>query len=303
VLVTPSTATLEVGKTVAFTAQAFDAEGEPVAATFTWRSSENSTATVDASGSATGVATGAAEITAEVAEIRSTPASLTVTAAMSVAGPSSFAKIDAAFRSGALDEASALLYRMFATFRDPRLPAEYQGDDSTELETDAFDLVYSRWSALSDAAKEALEPFLVPPIYVGSSASPPMTAAHGKFRPQGLTLPICQRQTIDPKWAAKPDGSGGRVKVWYHAHITDHDKMAEMLVNELETKIWPTLIDALGMKAPLSDGAMGGCNGGDGRLDFYLVDMATSGQTATALGETLPVQPSTERSKTRCSSV
>ena len=65
VTVSPSTATVAVGGTRAFTAVAKDAAGNAVTATFSWTSSNTAVATVDAStGAAKGVTPGSASITA-----------------------------------------------------------------------------------------------------------------------------------------------------------------------------------------------------------------------------------------------
>jgi Bacterial Ig-like domain (group 2) len=65
VSVSPSTATVPVGGTRAFTAVAKDAAGNTVTASFSWTSSKTAVATVDAStGAAKGVTPGSASITA-----------------------------------------------------------------------------------------------------------------------------------------------------------------------------------------------------------------------------------------------
>ncbi len=78
VTVSPSSATVIVGLTTPFTASAVDAGSNPVSTTFTWASSDNSIATVDASGVATGVAPGTVTITATSANNIAGTASLTV---------------------------------------------------------------------------------------------------------------------------------------------------------------------------------------------------------------------------------
>ena len=74
VVVTPSTATLvTLGATVQLQATARDASGNPIAdKTFTWSSSDESLATVDASGLVTAIASGTATITATTDAINGT---------------------------------------------------------------------------------------------------------------------------------------------------------------------------------------------------------------------------------------
>jgi alpha-tubulin suppressor-like RCC1 family protein/uncharacterized protein YjdB len=78
ITVTPDTATLtSAGATATFTAEASNAAGVPVGATFTWTSSNTAVATVDENGVATAVANGSATITARSDTITGT-ATLTV---------------------------------------------------------------------------------------------------------------------------------------------------------------------------------------------------------------------------------
>jgi uncharacterized protein YjdB len=79
VTVTPSTASVTVGQTVPLTATPRDASGNPLTGrVIGWSSSDNSIATVSASGVVTGVATGVATITA-TSEGQSGTAAVTVT--------------------------------------------------------------------------------------------------------------------------------------------------------------------------------------------------------------------------------
>lgn len=78
--ISPDTATIRVGAAVTFTAQAFDAAGNPVVAPFTisWTSSESSIASITSAGVATGKKAGTVTITATGGG-RSDTATLTVT--------------------------------------------------------------------------------------------------------------------------------------------------------------------------------------------------------------------------------
>ena len=79
VTVSPSTGSVAVGATLNLSAQAFDANGRVVAGVqFSWSSSDQSVATVDASGLVTGVAAGSATITASTGGV-SGSAAVTVT--------------------------------------------------------------------------------------------------------------------------------------------------------------------------------------------------------------------------------
>lgn len=79
VTVSPATASIVSGTTQQFSATARDANGNIVATTFTWSSSNSSIATVDAGGLAAGVAAGSAQIRASAPNGVMGEAALTVT--------------------------------------------------------------------------------------------------------------------------------------------------------------------------------------------------------------------------------
>ncbi|MBI4543666.1 MAG: lamin tail domain-containing protein [Gemmatimonadetes bacterium] len=79
VTVTPASASIAVGGTQQFTASATDANGNPVATTFSWTSSNTVVATVDASGLADGQSAGTAQIRATAPNGVFGEAALTVT--------------------------------------------------------------------------------------------------------------------------------------------------------------------------------------------------------------------------------
>lgn len=214
----------------------------------------------------------------------------------------SFDLIDAAVANGTISPETALTYKVFAAFGDARLPAQFQGDEGDLIDAKVITELYERWPSLSPAAQETLEPFTVPPAYQGSwtslptaarsvprtapKAIPRTQAAVGRVQPQSLSVPICQQPQIDPNWAAKPATQDGRFKVWYDTRVAGMATKASTALAELETKIWPAVVGTAGMNAPLSDGSLDGCNGGDGRLDVYLIDgLRVSGAN---LGETRP---------------
>lgn len=66
--VTPTTATINRGRTQQFSAAAFDQNNQPVAALFTWTSGNTSVATIDQAGLASGVGIGASTITASASD-------------------------------------------------------------------------------------------------------------------------------------------------------------------------------------------------------------------------------------------
>ena len=78
-----------------------------------------------------------------------------------------YEKIDAAVASGAITAEQGLIYKVFSSFSDPRLPGQYVGAPDPLAEA-PLDDVTARWNQLSDAAKATLGPFLIPPMHNGS---------------------------------------------------------------------------------------------------------------------------------------
>lgn len=192
---------------------------------------------------------------------------------------SSFDRIDEALTNGLIDLETSIEMKAFAEFNDPRLTAECRGDDTAVFESDSLDLISENWDVLSPNARAILGPFTWPPAYVGSWASPAPRAKR--------TLEFCDFPDIDPNWAFIPI-AGGSFKVWFDPRKPNGGSQAMLVLSALENDIAPK--DAgIGMKAPLDDAANTGCNGGDGRLDVFLVSMATYGKTASDFGETKPV--------------
>ena len=65
-----------------------------------------------------------------------------------------------AVESAAITEETALLYRVFVLFKDPRLPSAYKGNDAGVDAAGAFDLALEQWPSLSESARATLTPFL-----------------------------------------------------------------------------------------------------------------------------------------------
>src|SRR5450631_1456584 len=190
----------------------------------------------------------------------------------------SFARIDEALANGLIDLETSIEMKVFAEFGDARLTAECRGDDTDVFEANSLDLVSENWDTLSPDARAILGPFTWPPVYVGSWASPAPRAKR--------TLEFCDFPAIDPNWASMPI-AGGSFKVWYDTRVAGSGTTAMTVLSALENDIAPK-DSGIGMKTPLDDTANTGCNGGDGRLDVFLVSMATVGLTGSDFGETKP---------------
>ena len=200
----------------------------------------------------------------------------TASAPVEIAAATSEHLIEEALESGDIDEETALEYRVFAAFGDPRLPAEYEGDDSEVIESDALVDAATRFTSLSPDAQATLAPFLIPPYHAGSHWSGVGASA---ARPTGAEPPAetpwCDGSLITENWNSL-DTLNGKVRVWWQQRYNETDRAeAEEIVDAIDDKIWPGLTSLMG-REPLSDASVFGCDGGDGKLDIALVDAATA---------------------------
>jgi hypothetical protein len=187
------------------------------------------------------------------------------------AQPTSFALIDQAEASGTINSETALLYRVYSLFSDARLPAQYRGDDKGIIDSIYLAEVVRQYPTLSPSIRNAVRPFLVPPAYQGSwvnakSGSPTAVPAN--------PLTPCEAPFFSDKWDFVDASSP--VRVFYRRDLTGDQAYATGLAAEIDSRIWPTLVNVMypgdgGMSFPLSDESHP-CNGGNGRLDIYLID-------------------------------
>ncbi len=179
--------------------------------------------------------------------------------------PSSRELIDQAQSRGEITVETATLYQFFAVFKDARLPDAYRGDDSAGAESDVFEQIVDKIPFLSDTTRAALAPFFIPPAYSGSWLSPV----------SGAPIKAAARPVFDPNWSSVPV-SGGHVKVWYNSHDVGGLAQALLCADAVNNRIWP-MISGLGILTPLTDADVGDYDGGDGRLDIYLVNLGGPG--------------------------
>lgn len=180
----------------------------------------------------------------------------------------SFQLIDAALLAGEIDSDTALAYKVFATFADPRLPEEYLGDDSGRDGTLLMAELARRLDSLPPDLRTDLAPFLLPPAQTGSWYE--RTHANA-LSPEQLTWGTLTTQN-------------DKVKVWWATQRPADAARAEKFVAELDARIWPSLTGL--MREPLPDcGEACPQGGGDTRIDIYLVPVSRSAVTgASATG-------------------
>lgn len=287
--VTPTRVSLQPGGAVDLSAVARDAAGNPITTgvTLTWQSSNAAVATITGS-RATAVANGTAEITAVANGTRS------AAVPVRVAAPASGQQlIAAALAAGTIDANTAIKYRVFAAFNDPRLPFEFVGNERPRYDnTIAFDLSLA-FEGMSAADQAEVAPFFLPPIYADSwlgkrraravSAAGAMSAqtAAGRVRAFVNDRPAPCSGIIDAGWT--PHDSVN-FRIWYDAAAHPTDAAAAVTVAAAAEDAYFGL-RALGLRTPVPDASPTRiCFGGDGRVDIYMVEQGEFGTSNSILG-------------------
>ncbi len=187
--------------------------------------------------------------------------------------------IDAALAKGEINAEAALTYKVFALFRDARLPAKYQGAAGGESESAVLEEASAGFDTLSAAARQAIGPYLQRPADVGSWASPAPANAP--------TQAGCTGQAA--RWATASPAAGGKVKVWYDSTVTGDQATALAVAQAIDATVWPGLMQSPGARPSPNDTSPAGCDGGDARLDVYLVrGIRARGLTVPAAGGSDP---------------
>ena len=210
-----------------------------------------------------------AGVTPAAAEITPTPAIEAPTA------PSTGDLINAALEDGELDSTTALKYKLYAQFKDARLPAEYQGSPDQGTDSHVLDELVAVFNTLSAEDQAALMPFLMPPAYEGSWADLAQNATGTS--PQAVAYssvataePI---KTIDCKtinklaWNYKSAGSIP-VRFWWRADRSQDEAVVNNFIAAMNTDIWSKITKVMG-REPLSDEDTA-CYAGSGELDVYV---------------------------------
>jgi len=174
--------------------------------------------------------------------------------------------IDAALARGEITAETALTYKVFASFGDPRLPARFKGDDRLIPDSHIVDKVLKQYATLSAATKAILNPFLIPPIYKGSWDDPAAADISPASPWVQDTPPACGAANLD-QWD-HVNGMHSNVRFWWKKSRPQDAAVANAYLMAMDNDIWPKLTALMG-RVPRSDAAVS-CNGGSGDLDVYL---------------------------------
>jgi hypothetical protein len=192
--------------------------------------------------------------------------------------PTTFQLIEGAVVKGEIDDETALLYKVYDFFGDARLPQAYRGDPPGQGDHGILFEVSNRWSALSAQTQHALEPFLTPPIYSNSwFAGTPAVGPASLERSGSIAADWTRIETA-------------RAAVWYRAADAGAATAANYLAASIET-IWDKetelMHSVINPRDPVPDGDQTH-NGGDAKLDIYVLPSFRDPDIATAAGATIP---------------
>lgn len=142
---------------------------------------------------------------------------------------SSIQLIDEALVSGDIDYETALTYKVFAVFNDPRLPPEFRGNDEGRDGTLIIAELIQSFDTLSQSTQGLLEPFLLTPAQPGSWYELRGSTGSGLVDTQAI-----QWGTVGTQ--------NGKVKIWYHpADDASGQQRAQTIAGAIDNTIWTKL--------------------------------------------------------------
>ncbi|HUJ16187.1 MAG TPA: DUF6055 domain-containing protein [Thermoanaerobaculia bacterium] len=197
---------------------------------------------------------------------------------------SSEALIDQALAAGEIDANTALMYRVFADFGDPRLPDSYRGNAAPPLDSSSLAEAAAQWDSLPPDIQDAIAPFLIPPFQSGSWADTRAgKVAAASVRPQSNPLQFCGPVNTD-EWDSV-ESSSGSIRVWWQKNKHPEDSTVAHDIVEDGDSALQQYESLLGRNDIPDDGELLPCRGGDDAIDIALADVRTS--------QTVPYTPAT----------
>lgn len=279
ITITPDLAAVDVGATAALSAVPRDSAGNVVGGVIlTWESTDDSVASV-ANGVVTGVSEGSTTINARAGSVISNDVDLSVTGPPLPSEPPPVVVSITLEPPGVnIEQGTTALFRAVA--RDA-------GGNVVDGVTLIWESANGAVASVSDGVATAV-----------AAGSTTITARVGSIFSPAAALTVNLAAASAPRPACGP-GTGNwtslaasvaQVRVWYDASRPADQMQAQEIIAAMDGAIWPTLIATLGFKEPLADMAVA-CNGGDGRLDIYVVPGLTQ------RGVTTPAAPAANASE------
>lgn len=205
-------------------------------------------------------------------------------------GATSVQLIDAALANGSISNEQALIYKMFAEFGDLRLPAEFRGAPSPNLDSRIVEEVARVLPTLSAQTQALLQPFFILPVYEGSWAA--LRASESASATTGVQARGMRVMAAAEIAAADDNCVYGRTSsfdtlVTAHTNIhyraatpgtdpaTQVDHVRGLRTAQIVARYIEDILTAestlFGRTPPSDAGIDSGCNGGDGALDITIV--------------------------------
>ncbi|MDH3280152.1 MAG: hypothetical protein OEQ18_03360 [Gammaproteobacteria bacterium] len=174
-------------------------------------------------------------------------------------GPTTFELIDQALAAGAIDAETALVYKVYHEFNDPRLPAQYVGRNDGFFEARAIKEAKRLLTTLSPATQQILTPLLALPDISGFFSSTPLPASTSTDRAMTLgTTVIAGQSMVQVQAAADVDQYDYLIVIpdriaiaWEKADVlaAAYAEMAARMKTEIVNNIWPKLTELFGEPA------------------------------------------------------
>ncbi len=150
--------------------------------------------------------------------------------------------IEEARSLGAIDEETALVYRVFDEMADPRLPAQYIGRDSDIDETTALDDAEVRFESLSPANQAILAP-LLEPVDVSGVTILPEVPEDGAGLASGASAspPFASAAYTPPNGWSGAWVVAGEIKIFWDDTVPGDRASARSISAEIRNVVWPKL--------------------------------------------------------------
>jgi hypothetical protein len=240
-------------------------------------------ATFDVTGLQEGLV--AVTATAAVGAVGSRKGFVSVAAAATDPAMTTEQLIEQARRAGTLSDELAFVYRVYAAFGAPALPAAYRGRAAALIDSPVRLEINARWDSLSPSARSAILPYTIPPVYAGSwgdsggsgastQQAPGSLASASDVRVEDASGPhpceILPLPGLLPGWGRFVTT---HFYIWFRTANPRWGTLAEAQaaagnVAAVAEEVYASLTAVMD-RHPLPDGGVG-CNGGDAKLDVYI---------------------------------
>ncbi|MFN2442187.1 MAG: DUF6055 domain-containing protein, partial [Thermoanaerobaculia bacterium] len=173
---------------------------------------------------------------------------------------------------GEITSETALVYRVFADFDDPRLPEKYRGTERESFDSLVLAEAALSYESLSESARTTLAPFLIPPFQRGSWADESGSKSSAKVQPNIDPLQFCGPVNTS-EWSSVLAESE-RLRIWWKNSNPGDAVVAKKLADTGDTAL--ARFEMLLGRDPLPDlGFIQPCRGGDDAIDVALVDVTS----------------------------